>query len=216
MDELSVYPTKKIPLRQRRSSLSGLEGDNKKRVLLYSGDFLWPKKKTKNHNTNEAETPAGRWRTGETGSGEGAAAGDVMSCYWLTDSQNCRLLRHTPGWGAALIWSSLCEVRMGCCWCTFVRLKDKDGETNVMMGGHEQQCEWVWRVRICRSKQKTFKGVCPRLPACSQLTVNQCVCREGKFFCRQKKKKCYILFHLQQKWSVICFITLRWTFYSNL
>ena len=141
MDELSVYPTKKNPPRQRRSSLSGLEGDKKKECPFVFWWFLVGKKKKKKHNANEAEKPAGRWRTGETGSGEGAAAGDVMSCYRLADSRRCHLLRHTPGWGAALMWSSLCEVSMGCCWCTFVHLKDKNRETNVIMGGHEQQCD---------------------------------------------------------------------------
>lgn len=123
IDEISSHPTTKNSLRQCQSCLSGLERGVKKKSEVSFGILV------KIHKINDVESPAGRWRTEETGSRQDGTAGDMMSCYWLSDSRSYRLLSRAPGCGTAVVRPSRsCKV----CLCSFKWLKEerekKDGK----------------------------------------------------------------------------------------
>lgn len=68
-------------------------------------------------------------------------AGDMMSCYWLSDSRSYRLLSYTPGCGTAVVGSSRsCKVgwlRSACVHLSGLRRREKRWQ-HFIMGGQSQ------------------------------------------------------------------------------
>lgn len=104
------------------------------------------------HKINDVESPAGRWRTEETGSRQDGTAGDMMSCYWLSDSRSYRLLSHTPGCGTAVVRSSRsCKVGWpwsACVHLSSLRRREKKRWQHFIMGGVSPRTSFKGNVLI--------------------------------------------------------------------
>lgn len=89
MDEISLCPALRNPLRHHLSRLCGF-----KSVSLGDGE--------NNQKANEADEAHLLGDEGQENMKQGGSAGHL----WLTDSQGDPLQSHTPGWGAALVQAS--------------------------------------------------------------------------------------------------------------